>query len=915
MMRFKDKRSKITGMDVRSRSGGGQAGVETGQEGMASIVVVSVLIIILTLISLGFSRLINRAATDSANRQFSAEATYAAQSAINDVAAYLKKYAQANPGSSFLPKATKCSGPGSLVGTSGAQGPFYNATDLSGNSSARYTCLLLDPTPNNLEYRQVLNLKSQVVKVNTSAAAGALDKLMISWQPSCDITNNPNCPNGYPLSSNILSDQTTWNSTTPNCKNSGANAPCIPMLRVTIIPVASGSALSSVQSKTVFLYPQGPSGTVMVKPYTDNVNFKDGSIIAVPCTQTIAANTFTPATADYKCNIIISSLAGAIAPALTDSVYLRLTPIYNQADIKIAANDKFGDSLVFISDQAVVDATAQAGGVSKRLQARVNTSSLAANSSGIDTNISSGSDSIPEQSVRSANAICKREVQTTSLTGGFANFIGFDDPDNVCHDVGGVPPPTGNPVPTLTFSIKGNNGTDNGRTVDSEANNPGSPQNPVQKGTVYINDSVTLNWNTIDATSCTASGGSPGWASPPDKNGLMTFSGSPAINGAGSQTFGGISNITEYDLFCSRPFSPGPSATKKVFAWPPPRITNLSVNPTSFEAGSDYTVSWNSVNTSPDSYNPCTLSGNWNSPGATAHTGSQTMNWPLLDGSSTRSFTVTCNDPIGRTDSSTITVNRSGNICTGNGCTGGGGGGTVTAPSCSAPMAQVHDNGNGTGWWQFQGSCPSASPYDGGYHVNSNIPSLGSGDVPAFEAVPGWMGAPLGAGTWCIQLIEWVPGWTSVGSPSGDTGYNCVTIYPPVSLDIGSASGIWDQGPECSYPNPVSTYHWADRTWWCRNGRFPVFPGDTRPGCADGVHRWTTCDIFWSANGGSGNLSCTLSTSYGGLDSGGAGFHNVPATTRSGGIGWGDSGSPNPFVLSCTDNVTGWIYSHLENIP
>jgi Tfp pilus assembly protein PilX len=60
-MRFKDKRSKITGMRIR--------GLLRGQQGMASIVVVSVLIIIMTLISIGFARIVNRTAINSANKQ------------------------------------------------------------------------------------------------------------------------------------------------------------------------------------------------------------------------------------------------------------------------------------------------------------------------------------------------------------------------------------------------------------------------------------------------------------------------------------------------------------------------------------------------------------------------------------------------------------------------------------------------------------------------------------------------------------------------------------------------------------------------------------------------------------------------------------------------------------------------------
>jgi len=772
-MRFKDKRSKIISMKIR-RTG-------HGQEGLASIVVVSVLIIIMTLISIGFARLVNRTAIDSANKQFSASTTYAVQSAINDVASYLKQYAAANPGSNFLPKSTKCNGAGSLIGSTASPGPFYNDSNLSNDTSrsTQYTCLLLDPTPSNLVYTQVQNLKSQVVKVNTSASSGALDKLMLSWQPSnSQIT-------GYPTSASNLNDETTWNSTTVNCKDSaGTNASCIPMLRVAIFPVSSGEALTGVQaqSKTVFLYPQSPSGNVPVKPFS---GLSDGSLVPIPCTQSVGSTDFNPTTSTgYKCNIILSSLSTAISPASTDSVYMRITPIYNQADIRIAANDKFGNTLNFINDQAVIDATAQTAGIVKRLQARVDTSSLANGSGGTDTNISSSSNDIPEQAVRSAIALCKREIQTTPSAVGYDKFVNFDDPDAVCHDLGSTTTIT-NPVPTLTLGITGNNGPDSGRSVDSEANNPDSPQNPVQAGTVYVGTSpgsagnATLNWTTTDATSCTASGGSAGWAG--EKSGIMTFTGSPATNGAGNQAFS-VSTVTSYFLQCSRPFAPSPTPNKKVTIWPYPRITGISSSPNPVHAGNNYTVSWSSVNAKP---NGCVLSGgNWSSPSNTGNSGSETMNWPWNDNSSTRTFTVTCYDPIGRSDSSTISVNTSGGSCSGNGC-GGGGGGQVVPPTCHA-NADIHDNGDGTAYPTWSGTCPDVSPGSGYYSLSSSTD--GSWNIGGYRNVSSVGVADSGNGTWlqvgpgyhCVQLEAGADPWGWLV----DSSTVCKTIKPTITVSV-----------------------------------------------------------------------------------------------------------------------------------
>jgi hypothetical protein len=892
-MRYKYKHSRITTM----RDKGRQAASVRNQDGMASIIVVSVLIIIISLISIGFARIVNRTATSSADRQFSASASYGAQSGINDVAAYLKTYVTNNPSSPFLPQSTKCNGSGSLIGDSGSPGPFYNDSNLSNDSgrTTQYTCILLNPTPSTLVYTQVFNLKSQVVKVNTSAAAGALDKLMISWQPT-DINN----VTAYPPATRPLGDETSWNA-----------SKYIPMLRLTVYPVSKGESLSSsqAQSKTVFLYPQTPSGTVPVKAYTDNVNFKDGSLIPIPCTQTIASGTFTPAgTADYKCNIIIKSLAGAIAPANTDSVYLRLTPIYNQADIELAANDKFGDSLKFVYDQAVVDVTAQTGGVAKRLQARVNTSSLDISSGGKDTNISSKTDSMPEQSSRTAISLCKREIASVYTSINYPSFVNFDDPDSICHDISTT---TTNPVPTLTLGITGTNGPDNGKTVDSQANNPDSPQNPVQQGTVYVGTApggpgtAKLNWSTTDATNCNATLGSAGW--PGEKNGMMSFSGT---NGTGTQSFS-VSNKTNYSLQCSRPYAPSATPVRTVTIWPYPHVTSLTQSPNPVEAGANYTISWASANTA-----KCVLTGgSWSNSSDTRTSGSQTMNWPVNDNSTTRTFTVTCSDPINRTDTATIKV-KPGNNCNGNNC-------QVNPPTCNASVTYSGTTvADATVTWST--SCDywdAANTWVTSRYISTNIPGIPNGYASAGYEGSGGPVRIATAGSYYMDIYVWATPWAnesqaqSTGCSSGcqgaaNSGNQTITVhYPVTNLSLSSPDGLWDQSPRCSSPG-----NWWDTEWWCwRDGTNTT----TSPGggfysgqslCADGAHQWTMCDIKWSSSAGSetSSITCSISTSYGGLLSGlsASGTQHGPGPT--GGWGWGDTDSnggygntPNQFTLSC----------------
>src|SRR4051794_24071665 len=61
------------------------------QKGVASIIVVTILIVLLSLISVGFAKLMSRTVNNSSNRQQNSAAYYAAQSGINEITSLIKK--------------------------------------------------------------------------------------------------------------------------------------------------------------------------------------------------------------------------------------------------------------------------------------------------------------------------------------------------------------------------------------------------------------------------------------------------------------------------------------------------------------------------------------------------------------------------------------------------------------------------------------------------------------------------------------------------------------------------------------------------------------------------------------------------------------------------------------------------------
>jgi Tfp pilus assembly protein PilX len=703
------------------------------EQGMASIVVVGLLVILLTLITLGFAKIMGRSVQNSTSNETAASASYAAQSGLNDVTTYLK--------TNLNVKATKCN---DLIGTSANKGPFYDDSNISGDNNTRYTCLLVNQQPTDLAYQNIANMKSKVVKLTTNAVTGSIDSFMFSWEA------RDNSKTSLPNTTVGLLDEATWN-----------NANYVPMLRVTLYPVTTSGALDdNVQSnsRTFFLSPANGGGPGS-KTF-DYSSTADGSRKHIQCDKT-QVSSFT-GTSDTICNVVITGLENVTN---IDYFYARITPIYNNINLIIKGNDIDNRAVKFKNVQAVVDVTAKSGPAAKRLQSRIDISGIDTSGSGSITpsdNLSSSEDSAPDYSLRSANSLCKR----WKITNDVYDYLTVDGacPNVVSGGGGGI----FTPPPTLAMNVNG---------VDSQTDTPPSSG---YKGTSYISTggSAQINWSTTDATSCIASGN--GWSG--EKKGIMGFT--PTGVGTGSQTFSGLTDVANYTLTCSGPGSGvSPGIARTVTAWPPPRV---SFNNTSVTAGQNYSLSWNVANAT-----NCSASGAWSgtkssSVGpATFSAGQGTWAW---NDNSTKTFIITCTDPSsgGRPVSAQITLGpgQSNNCGGSSSCSN-----NVNPPPCSADPVSFTDNGNGTGTMSWNGSCPTMSPGSGYYQLINCVGAVPCGFVG--NAATANLGSP---GTYCAGLMSGADPWGWLAS-SGQQCITIAD--PPIVLDavyVGSTSW-WRYAP------------------------------------------------------------------------------------------------------------------------
>lgn len=147
----------------------------------------------------------------------------------------------------------------------------------------------------------------------------------------------------------------------------------------------------------------------------------------------------------------------------------------------------------------------------------------------------------------------------------------------------------------------------------------------VTSDSVNYGDSVTVNWLSTNANTCSASG---------------AWSGSKNISG--SETVNGLVEDSEFILECSG--SGGTQASsKKVSVKIPQPTASISASPSSVAYGAKTTLTWSSKHVK-----ECTASGAWS--GSVALSGTQTTMGLLADST----FTLTCSGVGGSTSTSAL---------------------------------------------------------------------------------------------------------------------------------------------------------------------------------------------------------------------------------------------------------------------
>ena len=206
--------------------------ITLNQNGMASILVVLIMSVVITLIVLGFSQVSTREQSNALETQLSTTAYYAAESGINDAINAIKNNPNLPPSS--YAKNT-CGNPGgtSIYGSlySGSSTNYSVLNSTSGEGNTSYSCLLINPSPN--EIVTDVSSNSQILPIDSEGIP--ISSLNLTW-------NNPN-------PSTTSNPETAWSTTNSDCvlptvspqfKSSTTWNCGLSVLRIDLVPVAAG---------------------------------------------------------------------------------------------------------------------------------------------------------------------------------------------------------------------------------------------------------------------------------------------------------------------------------------------------------------------------------------------------------------------------------------------------------------------------------------------------------------------------------------------------------------------------------------------------------------------------------------------------------------------------------------------------
>lgn len=324
------------------------------EEGMVSMLTTMIMMIVISLVVIGFSQLSSNEVTQALNRQLSTEAFYAADSGIDNANSIINQ--DLNTDQAVGAQTNSCTG---SYTSNGILSPGSGSS-----SNVAYTCVTVDPTPTSLN-PSIGAGESQVFPIDGINLASS--GLQISWT-NPDAPSDPSIGN-CPTSVGELPPAASWSSNLSPCP--------LGALQVDLIPSSALSPSASGASTDPFINQEEATYDLFLLPHAS------GGSVALPENPSDSSLVYGADCSNTSCQ---ANIAFTDAPA--GDYYLRVMSIYDESSVTIRASGQ-----QFHNAVADVDATGKAQDVLQRLSESYPISGLSG-----DT---------PEFAIQSGDGICK----------------------------------------------------------------------------------------------------------------------------------------------------------------------------------------------------------------------------------------------------------------------------------------------------------------------------------------------------------------------------------------------------------------------------------------------------------------------------------------------------------------------------
>lgn len=294
------------------------------QQGIVSIMVTIILMMVISLIVISFARTSRREQRDSLDRQLSTNAFYAAESGVNAA----KKAIAGDATLLNSEYMSSCNGAGSFANKASISMPGDVG---STNGNVKYTCLFVDPTVATIEHGLTDEPYSFPIKkaVASDPAMGSVELYWDGGTPS-NKAQYTNCPA-------VGSNPQDW----PSTCSSG-------VLRLELTDSAHLD-----KSWVYFIYPGNN---------VSNINFNSNDPTATGGTyEAKCGANDTP----RQCHVRVNGLGNGLGKV----VYARVSGLYGNYQLTVTPT---GSGLEFAGAQVMIDSNGKAEDVQRRIQVRYN---------------------------------------------------------------------------------------------------------------------------------------------------------------------------------------------------------------------------------------------------------------------------------------------------------------------------------------------------------------------------------------------------------------------------------------------------------------------------------------------------------------------------------------------------------------